>query len=90
MFHLAQLVVLFTLGAVLLLLPHPAPGQGRVVMGTFGVVYAMEVSHVGFGDVVRAGVTFCEYTAGHVPKSSVTILCMASDSMNDEVCEYAG
>ena len=41
---LLQLLLMFALGGMLLMLPHPAPGQGRVVMGTFGVIYAMQVT----------------------------------------------
>jgi hypothetical protein len=41
--HLAQLVAMFALGGVLLGMPHPSPGQGRLVMATFGVVYALQV-----------------------------------------------
>lgn len=42
--HLLQLLLMFALGGMLLMLPHPAPGQGRVVMGTFGVIYAMQAT----------------------------------------------
>eukprot|EP00887_Chlorella_sp_A99_P008007 scaffold12.g8007.t1 len=44
--HLGQLMVMFALGALVLLLPADAPGQARVVMGTFGVVYALQATRL--------------------------------------------
>lgn len=45
--HLLQMVLLFGMGAAMLLLASKAPGQGRVAMGTFGVIYALQVRRQG-------------------------------------------
>ena len=41
--QVAQFVLLFGLGALLLSQPMLAPGQIRAVYGTFGVIYALQV-----------------------------------------------
>lgn len=42
--HLLQIASIFVLGAALVLLPAPAPRQQRVHLGTFGVMYALQVN----------------------------------------------
>ncbi|GAB4823532.1 hypothetical protein N2152v2_010578 [Parachlorella kessleri] len=44
--HLLQITVMFVLGTALVLLPAPAPGQGRVQVGTFGVLYAWQATRL--------------------------------------------
>lgn len=40
--HIAEISTVFLLGAMLVLLPASAPGQQRVQVGTFGVMYALQ------------------------------------------------
>lgn len=44
--HLLQIVVTCTCGGILLLLPVHVPGQSRVVMATFGVIYALQATRL--------------------------------------------
>ncbi len=41
--HLLQLVAMFVLGAALMSMPPAGPSGARVAMGTFGIVFALQV-----------------------------------------------
>lgn len=44
--HLLQILLTCTCGGILLLLPAHVPGQSKVVMATFGVVYALQATRL--------------------------------------------
>lgn len=61
MAHLAQLVATFVLGAALMSLPPAGPNGARVAMGTFGIVFALQVRAGRRALTARGGLQACTH-----------------------------